>query len=257
MPALRNAARLLCFTLGLGIAAGAEPIPAKHKEGEVHAFLVLRDDEGKLLAHADEVIVPVGRAWRSRLTIRFLDGSLSDETTLYTQGATLHLLTDHLVQKGPSFPKPTDLTIDTAKGQVRWHEQKDGRDDLKTDTIDLPPDLANGMLPMVLQNVADRTDEVKVGYIVTTPKPRVVKLAIHHESPGTFHLAGITHGATHMRMHVDIGGIEGVVAPAIGKEPPDYDAWVSSGEAPTFLKMRGIFYAGGPLWTLQLVSPQW
>ena len=257
MPVFRIAASLLCASLPVVAAARAEPVPVKHPSGEVHAFLVIRNDEGKLLGHADEVIARAGKAWSSRLTIRFLDGSLSDETTLYTQGATLHLLNDHLIQKGPSFPKPTDLTIDTAKGQVTWHELKDGRDEVKTDTMDLPPDLANGMMPLVVQNLARGTDEVKVGYIVTTPKPRLVKLAIHHEAQAGFRVAGAGRTAAHMRIHVEIGGVEGVVAPVIGKEPPDYDAWVSSGEAPTFLKLRGILYVGGPLWTLQLVSPQW
>ena len=229
----------------------------KHKQGEVHAFLVIRNDEGKLLGYADELNVQAGKAWRSRLTVHFFDGSLSDETTTYTQGTALHLLTDHLVQKGPSFSKPTDLTIDTAKGQVMWHEQKDGKDELKTDAMDLPADLANGMMPMVLQNFPRGLDEDKVGYIVSMPKPRLVKFAIHRDGEGAYHVAGSNRSATHFRVHVDIGGVEGVVAPVIGKEPPDLDAWVTSGDAPTFLKLHGILYLGGPQWTLQLASPQW
>ena len=257
MPLFRNAACLLCFSLSIATAAGADPIPVKHASGEVHAFLVVRNDEGKLLGYGDDTNVRAGKVWRSRLTLHFFDGSLSDDTTFYTQGAKLHLLTDHLIQKGPSFKKPTDTTIDMAKGQVTWHEQKDGKDEEQTDAIDLPEDLANGMLPMLLQNVPAGMDEVKVGYIVTTPKPRLVKLAIHREGQVNFRVAGSRHPATHFRIHIEIGGIEGVVAPVIGKEPPDYGAWISAGEAPTFLKMRGILYEGGPIWTLQLTSPEW
>ena len=228
----------------------------KHKQGEVHAFLAVRNDDGKLLGYADELNVQAGRAWRSRLTIRFLDGSLSDETTLYTQGASLHLLTDHLIQKGPSFPKPADLTIDTAKGQVSYHEEKDGKDELKTVAMEMPADLANGMMPMLLQNFPHGVEELKMGYIVTAPKPRLVTFAIHPEGQGSYRV-GTIHPANHFRIHIEIGGMEGIIAPVIGKEPPDLDAWVSSGEAPTFLKLHGILYLGGPQWTLQLVSPEW
>ena len=35
------------------------------------------------------------------------------------------------------------------------------------------------------------------------------------------------------------------------------DAWISAGEAPSFLKLRAFLFVGGPMWTLQLVSPQW
>lgn len=246
----------MCLCLCAATAAGADPISVKHKQGEVHAFLSIRSDDGKLIGYADEVNVPAGRAWRSRLTMRFLDGSLSDETTLYTQGPTLHMLTDHLVQKGPSFPKPTDMTIDTAKGQVTYHEEKDGKDELKTDAMEMPSDLANGMVPMVLQNFPRGTEELKVGYVVTAPKPRLVKLAIHRDGQGTYKV-GTARPATQFRIHIEIGGLEGMVAPVIGKEPPDMRAWVSSGEAPTFLKMHGIVFIGGPEWTLQLISPQW
>jgi hypothetical protein len=225
-------------------------------EGEVHAFLILRDDDGKLLGYADEVNVRAGQAWRSRLTIHFFDGSLADETALYTQGESLHLLTDHLVERGPSFPKPTDLTIETAKGLVTYREMKDGKNEVKTVAMDLPADLANGIMPMVLQNLPHGKGEVKVGYIVMTPKPRLVRFAIHPEGQ-TSYKVGIGRPADHFRIHTEIGGVEGVLAPLVGKVPPDMDAWVSSGEAPTFLKLHAFLFDGGPLWTLQLSSPVW
>ena len=42
----------------------------------------------------------------ARLVFRFKDGSLSDETAVYSQRGRFRLLTDHVVQKGPSFSKP-------------------------------------------------------------------------------------------------------------------------------------------------------
>jgi len=127
---------------------------------------------------------------------------------------------------------------------------------VKTDPMDLPPDLANGILPMGLRRFPHGVDEVKVGYIVTAPKPRLVKFAIHPDGEGTYKV-GTNRSATHFRIHVDIGGLSGVIAPIIGKEPPDLEAWITTGEAPTFLKLHGTLFLGGPQWTLQLISPEW
>ena len=251
-----RSAWLLCVSLCLSAGASADPVALKHMEGDVHAFLTISDDAGKLIGYADEVNVRAGRSWRSRLTIHFKDGSLADETALYTQGASLHLLTDHLVEKGPSFPRPTDLTIDTAKQQVVYHQEKDGKDELKTDAMELPADLANGILPMLLQNLSREQGEIKVGYVVMTPKPRLVRFAIHPDGQESYR-AGTGRSANHFRIHIDIGGIQGMVAPVIGKEPADMEAWVSAGEAPTFLRLHAFLYDGGPLWTLQLASPEW
>ena len=61
VPISHHIASLLCLSLCAAAVAGADPIPAKHRQGEMHGFLTLRDDDGKLLGYADEVNVPVGR----------------------------------------------------------------------------------------------------------------------------------------------------------------------------------------------------
>lgn len=229
----------------------------KHRQGEVHAFLAVRSDDGKLLGVADVFNVAVGKTWRSRLTVRFRDGSTDDDTTVYTQTSDIRLISDHHVQRGPSFPKASDVTIDMASGDITYHDFSGGKDEAKTEHMDLPADLANGMMPMLLQNMPKGLDELKVGYLVTTPKPRLVKLAIHPEGPATYHVGGLARSATKYRLHIDIGGITGLIAPIIGKEPPDLTAWVSSGAAPTFLKLYGFLYMGGPMWRLELATPEW
>ncbi len=237
--------------------AAAEPLKVKHSQGEVHAYLAVRSDDGKLLGTADVWNTPVGKAWRSRLTIHFRDGSIDDDTTTFTQVSVFHLLSDHHVQKGPSFPKPSDVTIDMVKGDVTYHEIKDGRDETKTEHMDLPADLANGILPMLLQNMPKGDPEVKIGYLVTTPKPRLISIEIHPDGVGKYRVEGLTRSAARYRLHFDIGGIAGVIAPLIGKQPPDLTAWVSGGDAPTFLKLYGFLYLGGPMWRMELASPQW
>jgi hypothetical protein len=252
----------MCFPLfallGVGgVAQDNAPLRATFQQGALHAFLVVRDDNGKVIGTGDEVNVRAGNVWRGRLTLHFHDGSIDDETAVYTQHTTLRLVSDHHVQKGPSFPKPMDMTIDMGKQMVTWHEEKDGRDEVKTDHMKLPASLCNGLLPQIVQNMPRGVQELKMGYIAATPKPRVVTLNVHRDGLDKFNLAGAGRQAAKYRVHVELGGIAGVVAPIIGKEPPDMYIWAVEGDVPTFLRLNGFLFEGGPIWNLELSSPTW
>jgi hypothetical protein len=54
-----------------------------------------------------------------------------------------------------------------------------------------------------------------------------------------------------------IEGAAGVIAPLIGKQPPDTHLWVLGGESPVVLKSEGPLEPGGPIWRLQNVGPSW
>jgi hypothetical protein len=56
---------------------------------------------------------------------------------------------------------------------------------------------------------------------------------------------------------IDLGGVAGLLAPAIGKQPVDIKMWVMVGEVPTFLRMEGAFYQQGPIWIMEVASPVW
>src|SRR5258708_29972479 len=99
-------------------APSAEPVVVRHVEGLVHGFLSLRSPEGKLLANGDLIQGERGNTVTSRLVFHFTDGSLSDETAVFSQRGHFRLVTDHLVEKGPAFEQPLDMTIDTAAGHV-------------------------------------------------------------------------------------------------------------------------------------------
>jgi hypothetical protein len=53
-----------------------------------------------------------------RLTYRFVDGSIDDETTTYRQEGTFRLVRNHHIQKGPFFAKPIDFAVEAATGTV-------------------------------------------------------------------------------------------------------------------------------------------
>lgn len=204
----------------------------------------------------DEIDITEGITVRSRLLLRFRDGSIDDERTVFTQGKTFQLISDHHIQKGPSYKDRLDQEINVRAGTVTYHEYKDGKDEVKTDHVNLPPDLVNGMIAEVLQNFPRNADEMKVSYIAGS-KPRIVHLSIKPVVDDPFYIGGVRHTARRFDIHIEIGGVAGVIAPVIGKQPSDIQIWVMGGEVPTFLKMQGALYEGGPIWTTELASPAW
>ena len=93
--------------------------------------------------------------------------------------------------------------------------------------------------------------------LVATPKPRIVKLEITPAAEDSFTVAGYRYKAARNSVHVQIGGINGVIAPIVGKKPPDNHVWMIGGKAPGFLKSEGPLFEGGPVWRIELTSPIW
>ena len=154
-------ALLICV---LQQCAPAEPIPVRRVEGTVHGFLALRSKDGSVLAVGDLFQVVHGDREISRLIFRFKDGSVDDETAVFSQRGHFQLITNHHIQ------------------------------------------------------------------------PR--------------------HGHFCLRC-IWLGGVAGMVAPLIGRQPPDIQIWIIGGQAPAFVKEQGPLYQGGLIWTIQLTSPVW
>jgi len=224
----------------------------------VHGFLALSTMDGKILAPGDLIQVIRGNQVVSRLVFRFKDGSLDDETAIFTQRGSLRLVSDHHIQKGPAFPHPMDVLITSSTGQVTVRFMDDhGHEKVEMDHLDLPPDLANGIVLNILKNIRPETKETKMSYVAATPKPRLVKLSIIPQGEETFWVAGSGVKAVRFTIKAELGGIAGVIAPLLGKQPTDINVWVAGGEAPTFVKLEGPLYLGGPIWRIQLTSPVW
>jgi hypothetical protein len=255
---LRTCSLILLPVWALQMTAKADPVPVRSMQGTVHGFLELRSEAGQVVASGDSVQVVRGNRVTSRTIFHFKDGSIDDETTVFSQHNTFQLISNHHIQKGPSFPHPVDMLVDLHSGQVTVRfTGKDGKEEVKTDHLDLPPDLANGMVPVLLENLNQDSPTTTVSMVVTTPKPRLVKLLISNVGNDKCFVAGFSRKAIHYDIKIDLGGAAGVVAPLIGKAPPNIQIWTIRGETTTFARERGPLYAEGPIMTIQLASPTW
>lgn len=236
----------------------AEQVPVRHLEGRIHGFLVMRDLDGKLIASGHLIQNAHGNRVTSELSFRFKDGSIRQETTVFSQRRTFQLLTHHLVQKGPAFKHAIDMSLNASTGQVTiQYTDDDGKEKRITDHLAMPADLANGIVTTLLCDIDPKGPKTSLSMLIATPKPRLVKLEISPLGEEPFTVGGSTEKATHYAVKVDIGGISGIIAPIIGKQPPVTHVWMVYGKAPGFLRSEGPLFQDGPVWRIELASPVW
>jgi hypothetical protein len=240
------------------LSLAAEQIPVRQREGVQHGFLVLRSVEtGEALAEGELLQDTRGDVVTSELVFHFKDGSLQDETAVFSQRRKFRLISDRLIQKGPSFKHPTEMTVDGKSGQVNIrYTEDDGKEKIYNEKMNLPPDVANGFTLTLLKNLTGGTG-AELSIVASTPKPRLVKLKVTTDGEDSFTTAGAARKAMHYMVKIELGGITGLVAPLFGKEPPDIHVWVLQGKHPAFVKSEGPLYAGGPIWRIELTSPVW
>ena len=253
--ALYRSGRVLLLIAALFVsikALAADPVQVHRTEGTFHGFLVLKTPEGKTLASGDLIQVAHGDRVTSRLTFHFRDNSLDDETAIYSQRKVFQLISDHHIQRGPSFPKPLDMFIDARSGQII---SRDENQKTTQEHLDVESDICNGILLSLLLNIDPLSTPIRLSMVAPTSKPRLVHIVITADGEDRVSIGGRRHKATNYRIKVELGGLAGVVAPIIGRQPSDVHFWILGGDAPAFLREEGQFYEGGPIWRVDLVSP--
>ncbi len=96
------------------IAQQPQPVPVHHVQGTTHAFLVLRAENSTILGYGELLQIVHGDRVNSHLTYHFRDGSLDDDTAVFSQGTAYHLISDHHIQPGSFSKIPTSLSSKAA-----------------------------------------------------------------------------------------------------------------------------------------------
>jgi len=239
---------LAVLTCALTLAAApafAEPVAVKFTEGVAHAFPVLRSAGGEKLAQGELVQIPRGDRVENRLTFRFRDGSVYDERVVFTQKDTFTLVSYQILQKGPSFPESIDAKVDRDSGryEVRYKGDEEAAEEVLKGKIELPNDVYNGLLGMLMKNMPAGT-ATTVQIIAFTPKPRLVKMLLTPAGSDTVMMGESAVPATRFLVKPQLG----LFASLLVTDLPDVKMWILSGEAPAFLKFEGPLFFMGPIW---------
>lgn len=227
----------------------AAPIAVRFTEGVMREFPALRSLSGERLAHGDLVQVARGDRVESRLVFRFDDGSIHDETAVFSQRGVFTLLSYRLVQRGPSFPETIEASIDreTERYEVRYRADDDSPEEVLRGTFTLPPDVYNGLLLTLMKNLP-RGQSTTVQIVAFTPRPRLVKLQLMAASEDPMLVGDQAIPATRYVVRPQLGPFASLLVTDI----PDIECWILSGEAPTFVKFEGPLYFQGPVWRIEL-----
>ncbi len=217
--------------------------------------MVARSETGTIIARAEFIETVQGDEVTMRLTYHFLDGSIDDETTTYTQQGTFRLVRNHHIQSGPFFDPPVDFTVEAATGTATSSTaDQDGRMQVESTHIGLPNDLANGFVGTLLLNVPPNTAPFRVGILVPVFGGRLIRILISPEGEQPFQKSGQTLKATVFRIHAELGGILGMLAKLVGRQPKDVMVWVLEGEKPVVIRVVGQMGGYGPVVSSELVG---
>jgi len=236
----------------------AAAIPVHLSEGSVHGFVVLRTVEGAQLAQGDLIQVARGGAVESHMILRFDDGSLFHESVVFTQTGVFTMQSYRSLQRGPSFPEDTEISLERATGayRVRTRDHKGGRESVLSGSLRLPGDTYNGMVFVVGKNLPKGTGGT-VHFVAFTPQPRIIQLEITPANEQKVLVGKLEKAAVHYVFRPRPGAWLKIFAALLGRSPPDLHAWFVMDEVPAFVRFEGPLYMQGPVWRIQLTSPRW
>jgi hypothetical protein len=241
------------WAITLSTAAPAERISVKHIQLPRHEFMVARSETGRIIARVEFTEDVQGDEVTMRLTYRFVDGSIDDETTTYSQQGTFRLIRNHHIQQGPFFARPIDFAVEAATGIATSRTaDKNGEIQVESEHIDLPDDMANGFVGTLLLNVPPNTAPFRVGILAPVFGGRLIRILISPEGEQSFQKTGQTFRATVFRIHPELGGILGVIVKLLGLQPKDVMVWVQEGDTPAVMRVVGQLGGSGPVLSSEL-----
>jgi len=215
--------------------------------------MVARSADGKVIASCEFLQVVQGDEVIMRMTYNFLDGSLDEETTTYSQRGTFRLLRNHQIQKGPFFGKGMDFSVEAATGTATSTTvDNHGKQTAESAHMSLPNDLSNGLVGTLLLNVPNNTAPFTLGMLAPVGTGRLIRILVSRDGEQQFRMDGQTRKATVFRIHPVLGAIVGWVAPMVGLQPKDVMVWVLEGDNPDIVRIVGQLGAFGPVVSSEL-----
>ncbi len=258
----RSLARVAILGLVLGVAAAgtlvAAPVPVRFVEGSLHGFLALRSIDGALVAEGDLLQVVRDEEVEKRMVFRFKDGSVLEESVVFTQNNVYSMKSYRMLQRGPVFTEDIEVSLErpTGKYRVKSKPHKTGRETVIDGTLELPPDVYNGLLLSIVKDLPQGVSET-VHFVAFTPEPRLIQLAVAPVGEQRVLVGDLAKTAIHYVLKPQLGIWLKLFATVLGRMPPDEHVWILMDDVPAFVRFEGPLYPTGPVWRIQLTSPRW
>jgi hypothetical protein len=236
----------------------AATVTVRHPEGTTHGYLALVAENGQRVAQGELFQTVTGARVDSRLVFYFKDGSLHDERVVFSQHRLFTLLSYRLTQNGPSFPEAVEILMDRPSGRYAVRSRMGQEpEEMLSGQLDLPPDVYNGMLLMLLKNLPRRV-EATVRLVVFTPTPRVVPIKLVPVREETVKVGAASKQATQYELRPQLGRGMRFFGRLFGLLPvkDHYYCWILHDGPPAFVQFEGPLFLKGPIWRIELLNPQ-
>lgn len=140
----------------------------------------------------------------------------------------------------PFFSKASNCLVEESGNITIRTIDKDGKEKVEMSHIDLPPDVSNGFTGTMLLNASPNADPFKLSLVALAGEGPFIQLSVDVAGEEPFSLIlGVRRKATVFRVHAELGGIAGVIAPVIGKHPKEVFVWTLEGEVPSLVREIG------------------
>ena len=249
---------LVLFAVPCALPVAAEPVAVRFSEGVAHGFLALRTPEKGFVASGDLLQVVRRGAVESRMLFRFKDGSVLDETVVFSQEHVFTLQSYRLLQKGPQFSEDSEISLErkTGKYRVKTTARDSGKEAVLEGTLTLPPDTYNGMVLNMAKNLR-KGAAATIHVVAFTPTARLIQVEIVPAGEHSVLVGDLAKSATHYVFKPKPGAWLTAISTLLGRTPPDSHAWIVTDDVPAFVRYVGPLHAMGPVWHLELTSPRW
>ena len=252
-PLVRFGALAMLVALLSASGLEAAPVEVRFREGVSHGLLALRSTDGATVALGDFLQTPRGDHVESRMTFHFKDGSLYDETVTFSQQRIFTMVAYRLVQRGPSFPEGVDVSLERKTAHYTTRSTSKGKEDVSDGRIELPPDVYNGMVAMLLKNLPPGQSEA-VHYIAFTPTPRLIQVDLVVAGNQRVLVGDQARQAVLYAIKPKLGRVFGFFAALLGKTPADYACVILAKDVPAFVRCDGPLFLNGPIWRIELTT---
>ena len=133
------------------------------------------------------------------------------------------------------------------------HSTRGGKEEGSSGSIELPPGVYNGMVPMLLKNLASDASET-VHIVAFTPKPRLIQLEMVPAGNQRLVAGDTSRQATRYALKPKLGAAVRVFATLLGKAPADQECVILTEDVPAVVRCDGALYLKGPVWRMEMTS---
>jgi hypothetical protein len=248
---------IVLFVLQLAVmqSSAAAPVEMRLTEGVSNGFVIVKDQDGEVLAEGEvsQVATGAGRVV-NRMLLRFKDGSVHDESVIFSQNHVLKMLQYQLEQKGPAFPNPIKVTLNGDTGAYTVRQGRSANDETKG-KVGLPSDVYNGLTITLLKNLPSPSER-RFHLISFDPEATMHEVVVAPVGTDEVQVAGKSTKAVHYRMKPVLAWWVKTLAWITNKRIPQYDFWLTKEALPAFVRFDGPLYGDGPVWRILQTVPK-